>query len=357
MKNIIVIYGGRSTEHEVAVRSAVAVINNLDWSKYQVYAIYINKQGHFIPLGEITEEVASDKDLIRGNGKSTLESISDFCLFLNQIEKPIIFPVIHGQTGEDGEIQGFLETLDVAYIGSRLMASALCMDKGYANQVLDASGLPIAPYRVLTRKEYEEIDHDELIKEIEESCGFPCFVKPCNNGSSVGVSRAEQDTFLEAVEEAFRYDRRIVIEKEIVGVELEVSILGNKKAKASQPGSYTAQGLLDYDAKYNDSSTVENVPHPLEPHLLSELQDLALRTYHALSCEGLARVDIFMDKDENFFINELNTFPGMTQISLAPKLWVALTDMTFSDYLDEIIDYALESEEERQNIKTDWETK
>ncbi len=357
MKNIIVIYGGRSTEHEVAIRSAVAVINNLDRRQYRVYGIYINKAGHFIPLGEINEKVADSKDLIAKNNKSRLESISDFCLFLDQIDQPIVFPVIHGQTGEDGEIQGFLETLDVTYIGTRLMGSALCMDKGYANQVLEASGLPTAPYFILTRTDYEEMSEQELTQKIESVCGFPCFVKPCNNGSSVGVNRADKKSLVAALEEAFNYDRRVVVEKEVVGVELELSILGNRNAKASLPGSYTASGLLDYDAKYNDSSTKENVPHPLADDLVKEVQELALRAYQALSCEGLARVDIFMDENKHFFINEINTFPGMTQISLAPKLWVALTDMTYSDYLDEIIEYALESEAERAAIKTDWEAR
>lgn len=356
MKTIVVLYGGRSTEHEVAVRSANTIINNLDRSKYIVYGVYVDKSGKFIPYGKIDKAIDSTAELTLTTEKTRLESISDFCSLIETLDNPMIFPAIHGQTGEDGEIQGFLQTLGLSYIGNRLTASALCMDKGFANEVLKSSGISKSAFVVLTLDEYNNTPISEIIEKIETICKLPCFVKPANNGSSVGVNRATKETLPYALKEAFKYDTRVVIEEEIKGCELEVSVIGNFDAKASLPGSYTyVRDVLDYTAKYSDSQTIENVPHKLEEDKTKELQKLALRTYHALGCEGMARVDIFMDNNGEFFVNEVNTFPGMTQTSLAPKLWVQLTDMSFSDYLDVIIDSAEASENNRNNIVTSWE--
>ncbi len=356
MKTIVVIYGGRSTEHEVAVRSANTIINQLDRSKYIVYGVYIDKSGKFIPYGKIDKPVDSSAKLTLSTNKTRLESISDFCSFIETLDNPMIFPAIHGQTGEDGEIQGFLQTLGLQYIGNRLTASALCMDKGFANEVLKSSGIAKANFIVLTLDEYTGTPIDEITEKVEIICKFPCFVKPANNGSSVGVNRAIKETLSDALKDAFKYDTRVVIEEEIKGCELEVSIIGNFDAKASLPGSYTyVRDVLDYTAKYSDSQTIENVPHKLEENKTKELQKLALKAYHALGCEGMARVDIFMDENGKFFVNEVNTFPGMTQTSLAPKLWTKLTDMSFSEYLDVIISSAEVSENNRNKIVTSWE--
>ncbi|MDD7543178.1 MAG: D-alanine--D-alanine ligase [Peptoniphilaceae bacterium] len=354
MKNIVVLCGGRSTEHEIALRSAKTVINELDHEKYYIHAVYIDKQGRFIPIG-LMDHVEHPEDLIRTTAHDHLRSIGDFCSYISLLQgETLVFPVIHGQTGEDGEIQGFLQALHLPYVGNGVTASALCMDKGFANEVLRAAGIPEADFIVLTESEWLSGDRS-YPSRIEKELGFPCFVKPANNGSSVGVSRAEKSTLEEALKEAFRYDRRVVIEKAIVGKELEVSVLGNAEARASLPGSYTTtRTLLDYDAKYMDKTLVENVPHPLSDAKNQEIQQLALKAYHALGCEGFARVDIFMDQDERFYVNEINTFPGMTPSSLAPKLWTSLTDMTFRDYLDAIIEYAQASQTNRAQIETSW---
>lgn len=355
MKNIIVLFGGRSTEHEISLRSARNVLNELDRSRYRIYGVYLDKQGRFLPLGEITAPLERPEDLIRTTSSSRLNSIADFCRFVAQLEQPVAFPVIHGQTGEDGEIQGFLQMLGIPYVGAGLTASALCMDKGFANHIFRDCGIPEARFVVLTQHEYANAEPDALFSSILEQCGPSCFVKPANNGSSVGVMRATEHTLREAIENAFRYDHRIVIEQEIVGCELEVSVLGNTAAKASKPGSYTTtREMLDYTAKYNDRQTIENVPHPLSKEKTAQLQELALRAYHATGCEGLARVDIFMDEEQNFFVNEINTMPGMTPTSLAAKLWTVLTDMTFSEYLDALIAYAEESAQNRASIETTW---
>ncbi|WP_071705899.1 D-alanine--D-alanine ligase family protein [Murdochiella vaginalis] len=360
MKTILILCGGRSTEHEIALRSAKSVINGLDRKAYHVEVCYIDKKGRFLPLGALTH-IEHEEELVRTSDRSRLETISDFCLLVERLsaesEALIVFPVLHGQTGEDGEIQGFLQTLGVPYVGNRLTTSALCMDKGFANEIFRACGLPEADYLVYTRTQWEADGKksEALAKRISDSFGFPCFVKPANNGSSVGVSRATEATLTDALTEAFRFDRRIVIEEEIQGHELEVSILGNAHPKASLPGSYTStHEVLDYEAKYNDTSTKENVPHPLSPEMTKAVQKLALQAYEALGCEGFARVDLFLGDDGKLYLNEINTFPGMTPSSLAPKLWTALTEMTFRDYLDELIAYALESEAAQNTVETSW---
>lgn len=357
MQTILVLCGGRSTEHEIALRSAKSVINELDRSKYQVLVTYIDKEGRFIPIGPL-ERVEAPEDLIRTSKESRVSSIQSFCEFLKPYPDLLVFPMIHGQTGEDGEIQGFLQTLGLSYVGSQLTSSAICMDKGFANDVFKAHGLSKAPYLVYDRDSWEDAGRktEALARKIEEEIHFPCFVKPCNNGSSIGVMRAEKDQLAQALENAFRYDRRIVIEEEIPGVEIEVSVLGKAHPRASQPGSYTSShDLLDYQAKYNDKTTRENVPHPLDPAKRKEAQDLAIQAYRAASCEGFARVDLFLTPSGKLYINEINTIPGMTPSSLASKLWTQLTDMTFAQYLDTIIDYAKASDQERKQVERSWE--
>ncbi len=359
MKTILVLCGGRSTEHEVSLRSAASIINGLDRNQYAVAACYIDKEGRFLPVA-LPELPVQSADLILSSPAPRLQTISAFCDFvaaLQQTGSVIALPVIHGQTGEDGEIQGFLQTLGVAYAGNRLTASALCMDKGFANDVLRAAGIPEADYFVLCRSELQKDDAFPALRErIEHSFGFPCYIKPANNGSSVGVHRAMPESLEEAVRDALRYDRRIVIEQEIRGHEVEVSILGNAHPEASLPGSYTSSHeVLDYEAKYQDRATIENIPHPLPPEVTKEVQALALRAYQALGCEGFARVDLFVGEDHRLYINEINTFPGMTASSLAPKLFTQLTDMTFAAYLDRIISNAEASESELAAIENSWE--
>lgn len=357
MKNIIVLCGGRSTEHEISLRSARSVINELDRKKYRVQVCYIDKSGAFsLPFS--LDHVDKPEDLIVKIDKGRLESIAEFCLALSKIEDLLIFPIIHGQSGEDGEIQGFLQNLALPYAGSRLTSSALCMDKGFANDVFKTHGIAKAPYLVYTLddwlKDGEKISR--LSQELEKEIKFPCFVKPANNGSSIGVMKTDKEGLEYALKNAFRYDRRLVIEQAIKGAEIEISILGNGSPKASKPGSYSSEAdLLDYNAKYNDKRTKENVPHPMDEEKMKEAGQLAIKAYKAASCEGFARVDLFLTPDGKLYINEINTIPGMTPSSLASKLWTELTDMTFSDYLDNIINYALESEDQLNKLETSWE--
>lgn len=350
MKNIVVLYGGESNEHEISLRSAVNVIRSLDREKYRVHPIFIDQEGCFVPLGPV-DTVEGPEDLVKKNKLNRLESVEAFCAYVKGLNTPIVIPCLHGHGGEDGQIQGFLQTLGLPYVGCGILSSALCMDKGYANQVFRDVGLAQAKFLVYSFADYIKLGFDEIHDQIKETIGLPCYVKSANSGSSIGVSLAGEDKLKHALENAFIYDRRIVVEEAIKGKELEVSVLGNESPEASLPGSYTfKKQTLDYDAKYNDVETKENVPHPLTEAQNKAVRDLAIKAYKALNCRGLARCDIFMTEEGEFLINEINTFPGMTPTSLAPKLWTELTDMTFSDYLDKIIHLAEEEDENRKKI-------
>lgn len=354
MKIIHVLYGGRSTEHEISLRSARNILNNLNRERYEVHATYIDKQGVFVPFGHVVDPIADAADLIRHSEESRLDSIATFASSLQK--DAIVFPAMHGQASEDGEIQGFLQTLGVPYVGGGITSSALCMDKAFANLLMDQADIPEAKYFILTRYAYENADWNQLQRDITEKVGETFFVKPSSNGSSVGVSKATQENLKEAVDKAFAYDNKILIEEAISGVELEVSILGNQDPQASLPGSYTYQtAILDYNAKYHDKTLVENVPHPLSDEKTKEVQALAIEAYRLLGCEGLARVDIFMDKAENFYVNEINTLPGMTPSSLGAKLWEVTASLDFPSYLDKLIALAEESYRMRSRIQNNWE--
>ncbi len=355
--DIVVIYGGKSTEHEVSVRSAKTIINGLDRDKYSVYAVFIDKNGIFNPIGKITEPIIANSELTKKINNYKLDSIKNFCDFVQNLENPLIFPALHGQSGEDGEIQGFLQTLGLPYAGVGLTSSAICMDKGFADLVMKGANIPHAKFYILTKNEYENTDWSIIFNKILKELGKKVFVKPANCGSSVGVTRANRNNLRTAIETALKYDNRVVIEESIDGVELEISIIGNhNNAKASLLGNYTfVTDIFNYHAKYVDTCTIENVPYPLSEEKTKEVQAIALKTYRELGCEGLSRIDIFMDKNENFFVNEINTLPGMTETSLAPKLWTQLTDMTFSKYLDIIIESAIESNKDRKRIQTSYD--
>ena len=352
MKNIYILCGGVSTEHEIALRSAMSIINMIDRSKYKIKVSYIDKEGKFIPLGNI-DHVEKAQDLMVSTDKTRLESISDFLEDVKDTD--YIIPVIHGTSGEDGQIQGFLDTLGIKYVGNKILSSAVCMDKGVTNEILMANNISQAKYRILRIDEYENSDKDQIYDEIFKNIGKSVFVKPANSGSSVGVNRAEnKEELAYAIKDAFIYDSKILIEEEIFGVELEISVFGNEDEdiKASLPGSYsTDRDFFDYTAKYNDPKLIRNIPHKLSEEKTKEVRDLAKETYKVLGCKGFARIDIFMDEDEVFYVNEINTFPGMTSSSLSADLWKATDNTSYSQLLDWLIDLAEKDYERKSKIK------
>lgn len=345
--DIHVICGGKSTEHEISLRSARSVINNLDKSKYNVSYTYITKEGVFVPVGKYTKDIENPEDLKVESQKSVVESVSDFVNYVSKLSNPIVIPCMHGTTGEDGQIQGFLKTLGLNFVGNDVASSAVCFDKALANDVMEIHGIAQAKYIAISKYKYNStVDKNSLFEEIFSKCGENVYVKPSSNGSSIGVSKATRENIREAIEEALKYDKKVLIEQEMPQLELEVSVVGNNNPVASLPGSYhTEREIFDYTAKYHDAKLVRNVPHKLPKEAEDRVRQLAIDTYVALGCEGLARVDIFMDDNYNFFVNEINTYPGMTPTSLSAGLWEVTNGTSYSGFLDMIINAAIERAE------------
>ena len=345
LKNIYVIYGGISLEHEVSLLSATNVINSLNREKYNVYPVYVDRKGRWIPFGKCDFKIENHKDLIVKTDLSLTSSISSFLTdYYNEDEENILFPVIHGTYGEDGILQGFLEILNAPYVGNGVLSSALCMDKAITNQLFDENNISQAKYKLLIKDSYDKNNAD-LIDEIIDYLGLPIFVKPCNAGSSIGVNcvRIKEDIY-NAIDEAFLYDNKILLEEAIVGDELQVSVIGNENPIASLPGiSRVQQEFYNYEGKYFDDNTIHIVPFELEEGETEYVQELAKKVFSTCNCNGLARVDIFLrDSDRKMLVNEINTSPGMTNHSMTTMLWKVTDGSEFTDLLDRLVGYAIE---------------
>lgn len=342
--DIHILCGGQSTEHEISLRSARSIINHLDKTKYNISYTYITRDGKFIPIGNFEGIIEKPEDLEKTTFLNRQESIMQFLDFINKLNNPLIIPVIHGTTGEDGKIQGFLDILGLHYVGNGLVSSAICFDKAITNDLFELHNIPQAKYYVLNKKRYlRDNDKNSIISHIFDKVGENVFVKPANNGSSIGVSKANKDNIEEALNEAFKYDNKVLIEEEVKGIELEISVVGNENPRASLAGSYmTQREIFDYTAKYLDSNLIRNIPHKLSKTDEDKVRELAIDAYTIVGCEGFARVDIFMDDEHNFFVNEINTFPGMTPSSLSPELWEKTDGTTYSQLLDILINLAIE---------------
>lgn len=355
LKNIYVLYGGISVEHEVSIRSGKTIIQHLNRDKYEVHPVYIDKKGVWHPQG-ITGTDITEEDIVKTKESTITDSIASFLTKdFDSSRKCIFFPILHGTGGEDGTIQGFLKTLNVPFTGNSVLSSSSTMDKGVANDLLEAHKIPQAKYVVLNRWDYQSIE-DIHIKEIADYLGYPLYVKPCNAGSSVGITPVKkEEDFQKALELAFKYDKRIVLEEEIKGTELEITVLGNKKTRSTVAGSYvSSDAFLDYESKYHDSTVKAVMPYPLEEEKLKELRALAEKAYKACNCMGFARVDIFMrDGDEALLVNEINTLPGMTVTSMAPKLWELTHGDAYPEFFDLLISLAEQAYEERNSLFKD----
>ena len=351
-----IICGGRSAEHEVSLQSAKNIIEAIDRSKYEVVLIGIDRTGQWF-LGDSAQFLlnADNPKLIALNksndllsfvpGKNKLTSQSG-----GEATGPIdvIFPVLHGPHGEDGTMQGLLKLANIPFAGASVLGSAVGMDKDVMKRLLGAAGIPIARFRAYRRSMQEQIDFDQ----IEELLGMPCFIKPANMGSSVGVSKAfDHETFVAGVEEAFRYDHKIIIEEFVRGREIECAVLGNDNPIVSLPGEvFPEHDFYTYEAKYIDESGARlQYPADLPEHLIQELQQLAVESFQAIECEGMARVDCFLTEHNTFVVNELNTIPGFTKISMYPKLW-EISGIPYTELIDRLIQLALERNEREKQL-------
>lgn len=353
LKNIYVIYGGISVEHEVSLLSATNVINSLDRNKYIVYPVYVNKEGKWIPFGRCDKEITNYKDLIVNTNNSLCNSISEFLInYYREDEENIFFPIIHGTYGEDGTLQGFLEILNVPYVGNGVLSSSLCMDKAISNQLFEENNIPQAKYRLLVQNTFDKEDKEEISKIIDY-LGLPLYVKPCNSGSSIGVTQVKKkEDIYEAIELAFKYDPKILLEEGISGDELQVSVIGNENPIASLPGiSRVQQEFYNYEGKYFDDNTIHIVPFELKEGETEKVQELAKKVYTSCNCSGLARVDIFLrDSDREMLVNEINTSPGMTNHSMTTMLWKVTDGTDFPQLLDRLIEYGIERYNKNKTI-------
>jgi D-alanine-D-alanine ligase len=360
-----VIFGGRSGEHEVSLRSAESIINALDREKYEVVPIAITQQGQWLASSEATNllpsvvmESAEQHVAIfgdpteRGLARFTGEGKAD-----ERDKLDVIFPVLHGTYGEDGTIQGLLEMADVPYVGCGVLGSAAGMDKVVMKRLFREAGLPIVEFTHFLRTQWEA---DPLLVELRvaEDIGFPCFVKPANLGSSVGISKATDTKSLsEAIALAAKYDRKIVIERGVDAREIEVSVLGNDQPQASLPGEIIPQSadFYDYKAKYVDANGARlMIPAELSDEQTAEIQRLAVLAFQAIDGAGLGRVDFFLEREtEKLLLNEINTMPGFTSISMYPKLWEA-SGISYGELIDRLIGLAFERHQEKSRNVTSF---
>lgn len=357
------IFGGRSGEHEVSLMSAQSVLVALDPEKYEVTQIGITHKGEWI-VGENILELMSKGETRNltsvtlfpdptRRGIYAIRKLSAGEALEHFIDLDVTFPLLHGTFGEDGTLQGLFEIAGMAYVGAGVLGSSLGMDKGVFRDTLRAHNIPVVETQVVTRSEINS-QVEEVITKAERLTDYPLFVKPANLGSSVGVTKCHnRSDLLEGLMEAARFDRRILVERGVNARELEVSILGNDDPKASVVGEIRpAAEFYSYEAKYHDDRSELLIPAPISSEISERVRQLAIQAYKAVDCAGMARVDFFMDKESGeLYLNELNTIPGFTRISMYPKLWDA-SGLPYPRLIDRLIELAFERHRERE--RTEW---
>jgi len=367
------IFGGRSGEHEVSVRTARAVIESIDTRKYEVIPIAITKEGKWLSppdaAGLLPEDTRShlpgqfltgsraDIAILGDPSHRGITSLAKNSGSQSSQQLDLIFPVLHGPFGEDGTLQGLLEMANIPYVGCGVLASSCGMDKVAMKLLFLQSGLPICKYLWFLRSDWQN-DNARVLRRIGREIGFPCFVKPANLGSSVGVSRAtDKESLIKAIELATQFDRKIVVEEEINAREIECAVLGNDQPQASLPGEYVVYDesarFLDYTEKYTNTGHVQFVvPAPVSKQLTNKIQHLAIQAFRAIDGAGLARVDFFLCRDtRKLLVNELNTLPGLTEVSGYPKMWAA-SGVPFPRVLERLIELGFERHRDKSLNKT-----
>ncbi len=364
-----VVFGGRSGEHEVSIRSARSVIEAMDTSKYEVVPIAITKTGNWLApalsaklLPKGTQQRLSAREL--GSSKADVSIIGDPSRRgLARLESgaraepvDVIFPVLHGTFGEDGTIQGLFEMAALPFVGCGTLASACGMDKVTMKALFREAGLPTCKHTWLLRSEFEE-EPEKVLRRLVKEIGFPAFVKPVNLGSSVGVSKAsDKKSLTRAIKLAARYDRKIMVEETVEGREIECAVIGNDDPKASLPGEYVVHEesarFLDYTEKYSSTGRVEFVvPARVSKAVTKRIQKMAVEAYQAIDASGLSRVDFFLKPEGQLLVNEINTLPGLTDVSGFPKMWEA-SGVPFPQIIDQLIELAIERHRERARNET-----
>ena len=372
-----VLFGGRSTEHEVSILSAQSIIAAMDPERFEAVPLYIDKEGRWL-VGDSFKRLVSDTAarkyvyLPPDPTQHSLVAAQDGKLSTSPHDSPsssvvgesrgggsalppldVVFPVFHGLNGEDGTIQGVLELANLPYVGAGVLGSALGLDKIYMKRAFAAAGLPIVDYLSISRRQYEQ-DPDTFIALVEERLGYPCFSKFANSGSSVGTTKAHNRAeLLEGLRLASSFDRKLLVERAIDARELEVSVLGNDEPKASVVGEVVpAHEFYDYEAKYLDEGSKLLIPAPIDEAASEKIRAMAVRAFVAVDAAGMARVDFFMERSTGrIILNELNTIPGFTRISMYPKLWEA-SGLPYPKLLEGLVELAIERFNDKQRSQT-----
>ena len=355
------IYGGLSSEHEVSIVSARNVYAALDPERYRITLIRIDRKGRWhveraedsVLHGTASEEDADSSRTLFSPADDGAEIVisldeGDGAPWLEPLALDVVFPMLHGQNGEDGRVQGFLQTLGLPYVGPDVLGSAVCMDKEVTKRLLRDSGLPIVPFRIVRRGEHPAYE------DLARALGSTLFVKPANSGSSVGTSKVERaEDFGPALTTAFDYDHKVLVETAIVGREVECAVLGNEEPRASVPGEIISTAVFyTYDAKYIDAEASRmEVPADLPAEVAERVRTLSAEACRVLGCEGMARVDFFVTPQYDIFINEVNTIPGFTERSMYPVMW-AHTGLPYGDLVDTLIQLALDRHARNARLKT-----
>ena len=355
-----VIFGGRSAEHEVSLVSASSIIDAIDKKKYEIIPIGITPEGEWISSREILKLLKEKKQFhnepkvtfLPEPTKNNFISITRRRSILLQKHIDVIFPVLHGTYGEDGTIQGLFELANIPYVGAGVLGSSVGMDKVITKQLCEQAGISVTPYVWFVTPEYAKYTK-KILTAIEVKLGYPCFIKPANLGSSVGISKAHnRKQLVESIKLASKYDRKILVEKSIENArEIEVSVLGNDDPIASVPGKIISSNeFYDYDAKYVDGKSEAVIPAKLPSSIAKKVRELAVQSFKAIDCSGMARVDFLLTRRTNkIYFNEINTIPGFTSISMYPKLW-EVTGIPYKKLLDRLIELAIERHINKQRL-------
>lgn len=354
---VAIIFGGKSSEHQISLISAFNILKALDKDKFEIFPLGVGRDGVFYSFdGDPIINETDPENVTLGDSRHEIALIKNGYIDLSTNIKYKIdaaFPIIHGTNGEDGTLQGLLKMLDIPFVGCDALSSAICMDKDVAKRLLLDSEIPVSKFITFRKEERRQI----IFEVIVNTLGLPLFIKPANSGSSVGIDKVKNEAEFDiAVANAFKFDKKIMIEEAVVGREIECSVLGNEEPKASLPGEVTPNHeFYSYEAKYLDRNGADfAIPAKLSDSDTTLVKDISIKTFKALGCEGMARVDGFLTEKGEFIVNEVNTLPGFTNISMYPKLW-QVSGLSYSELLDTLIELGFKRHEHEKKIEENYQ--
>ncbi len=353
-QNVCILFGGMSPEHEVSLRSAESVLNNIDKEKYEIFPVGITKSGIWMLYGDsdYSRLPGGSWQACKQNRRAAISPVRGQGLLIFEGEQvrcqpiDVVFPVLHGENGEDGSMQGLMQLAGLPCVGPDVAASAACMDKSITKLIADQAGVRQAKWLLITKRQMQQ-EENRVVADVEEHFSYPVFVKPAGTGSSVGVSKAsDRNQLRRALNEALKYDVKVLVEENISGQEIEVAVLGNENPVASVCGEIDSGAVFyDYDTKYLNDNAKLYVPARLAEETADRVRMAALRVYQAMGCKGLSRVDFFVTPAQEVVFNEINTLPGFTSISMYPKLFAA-SGVPYTRLIDELLRFAVEASHE-----------